>query len=373
MLTPHLRCLALSGALPLLAASGCGLVDDSIQGRSPASWCEEAGVGDVAEVEISQQPREDGPLDVSVVLRDAEGRTLAEIQLPTDLSEARRRVYKLDAAGNVIEVTTDRGMDGTLDSIETSSYDEQGRPAVTSIDDDGDGVVDEIETWDYSTPLQTTYVLDDDMDGDPDAIETTTYAESGEPILEERDTHPIGAPEWTTTYSWSESGLVLEFTELQIGVWSLNVTYEYDEQERVVRTVETLDDQLDDEPDDQALGYTTEVTYEYDEANRLARKVTVTTDMDGTSTTEETKEYGDDGQLVAVLTSTDSDPEPERSQRFTYDEDGRLLRDERGYEPGPLSYVEEYEYGEEGDLIRRSWDFDGDNAWDWVKTWTACD
>jgi len=354
---------ALGAALVLLSAGGCGLVDDSIQGRSPASWCEEEGVGDVAQVDITQLATDDGPVDLKVVLLDADGYALADIQPPTEYGTALRRVYTRDAAGNVLEETTDWEMDGILDSVITNTYDEEGRPATTSRDEDGDGVVDQIETWDYSSALETKHFTDRNVDGEPDSIETITYSDSGELMRQEDDTDADGSPEYIQTYVRSESGLLLEYSHVLVGGWSTSTTSEYDDQDRLVRTVEIADDR----EFDSAI----EVAYTYDDEGRQA--TTVRTDLLDSSTIGDTYTYDEAGRIATVTTRWNSDPDSDQTQSFIYDDEGRLVLDETRDFHGTLLWAHEYEYADGPEPIRHDQDFDGDGAWDLRRVRTACD
>jgi hypothetical protein len=114
-----------------------------------------------------------------------------------------------------------------------------------------------------------------------------------------------------------------------------------------------------------------EIVYEYDDSDRLVRMTR--TDLLDPSTVEERYEDSEAGQLTTVSTNWNTDSDPVRIERLTYDDDGRILRKEAREETGALSFAEAYDYGLDADPIRRSQDFTGDGAWDWVTTWTACE
>lgn len=364
MPAPRLLRSELSLLLLVLLGGGCGLVDGEGDVRSAASWCEEEGLGEIAEVELLRVRLGDGFTDLTVTLRDADDRTLANVQMPTDLAPGRRAEYVLDPAGNVIETTVDWDPAGTIDEITTSTYDEQGRVLRTSVDEDNDGVIDLIDTWDYSNPLQEQHFSDRNTDGMPDSVETITYAESGEILLEEDDVDADGEADWTRTHTWSDDGLLVEVATVEHrAFWSVITSYSYDERGRLARTLETVEDREYDSSQ--------EIVYEYDDSDRLIRMIR--TDLLDPSTMEKHYEYNDSGQLTTVSTNWGTDADPEQIERLTYDDDGRILREEERDQTGALRSAEAYDYGLDADPIRRSQDFNGDGAWDLVTTWTACE
>jgi len=368
----HRSCRPFGGALVLLATSGCGLIDQGGEARPAASWCEEEGVGDVAEVELTQNEVEGVLRDFVLTLRDADGRTLVKVYFPRsgppDVVGAThagwRDEYTLDAAGNVIESRRDDALDGVVDAISTRTYDEMGRPTAILTDFDGDGTVDGIETWDYGAPLLSLHSYDEDADGDADRIDTSTYSESGVLIREEHDSNADGAIERTSTYSHDESGLLVESTVVDtVTTMSETVTYEYDERDRLIAVVRTYEGSSN--------VTATEETYEYDDQDRLVRTVRIVDDAFGPEATEETYAYDDAGRLAEVVTTLVANGFQE-IRRMTYDDAGRLVREETRDLGGALREAQEYEY-DGSELVRRSTDSDGDGSSNWVTTWTACD
>jgi len=360
----------LAAVLAALLASGCGLVDGSQEGRSAASWCEEKGVGDIAEVELSRKEAEGVFRDRTVVLRDAQGRALVHVafpksgppDVPNANSPGERIEYTLDAAGNVIESSVDEGLDGVVDGVSTRTYDEEGRPVGRLSDAGNDGDIDSTETWDYSIPNQVWRYLDEDADGQADAIEVSTYSESGVLIRRDRDEDADGVADSTTTYSLDENGLVLESTYVDdLRFVSETETYEYDDQARLVRKVEARDEH----------GYVkiTESMYEYDDQSRLVRMVRNEDELLGPDVTEVTYEYDEASRLT--LTRTTIAEGYWETERQIYDSEGRLVRVETHDMTGALRTAQEYEY-DGSKLVRRSWDGDGDGTWDTETTWTAC-
>jgi YD repeat-containing protein len=312
---------------------GCGLLDDN----AAAAWCDEGGVDNVTEVRLSQE-RDDGVIvDRFVSFRDAEGRTLATIYSP-DSEDIVRTDYVLSPTGQVLESREDVGADGNVEDLGTTTYDSEDRPETLLYDRGNDGTVDVIVTWDYSVPDQETSLRDADADGDTDSTETWIYSTKGELLREERDYDADGTAEWVATHVYTESGLPLESTEtaeFDVSSW----TFEYDEEDRLVRRTQTYEDLV--------MAGTSEETYEYNDAGILT-----------SSTTRST--WTEDGITTEQVT------------RGTYDGEGRLLRSESRDLDGALLSTMAYEYGSGDEPVRTTRDADGDGTWDFVTTRAQC-
>jgi len=331
----QLPCQALAGALLLLATSACGLVAEGEP--TAASWCDEEGVGDVAEVMMTQQ-FSDGELIASQVeLSDAGGRTLVTINEAIGTSAARRVEYERNAIGQVVETRVDDGDDGVIDHVTTTTYYEEGRRIVEAVDEGNDGTIDQVSTHEYSAS-QETWVYDTDNDGDPDWSWVATFTENGDILVEEYDQDGDGTVDRTVTNTYSDSGLLLSTT---------------------------LDDVYGDGDG--------ETTYEYDESGRLLRRVQTNNGPVALRLVEETYGYDDEGRLITVWTERNQDDGADTVEWRNYDSEGRLVRREIRDGLDTLVSQTAYEYGDGPDPVLVHSDGDGDGEPDVVYSWATCD
>ena len=328
----HLHHHRLTLPCAALLSLGCGLVDDTAEQRSAASWCDEAANGEVAAVAINWRAVDGTLLEEDVTLLDAKSRALVRIDLTEDGTHTRRTIYWRNTSGQEILEELDDGDDGVVDSTLTMTYDDEGRRVLTSYDKDNNGTVDTTEAVSY-TATELRDIVDSNDDGTPDATYVATYDAAGELIREEFDDDADGVAEQTQNYTYSDSGLLLETTR-EIGGHTETWTLEYDDEGRILREIYAGDEPL--------AGIGSEDTYEYD---------------------------GD--LLVAISTDFGQDGDIDSMERRTYDSEGRLVRSEVRYGDGALHWVHEYEYDGET-KVRSSFDSDGDGSWDSETIRTAC-
>jgi len=318
-----------------LVSLGCGLVDSDGERRSAVSWCDEPANRDVAAVEIFLEDWDDGVAEV-VTLFDANGLYIFKIDVAEDGKVLARGEATLDSAGRISVETGDDADDGTIDGIKVTTYDDDGRPVFVSWDFENDGKIDRAETRSY-TPTEERRFVDPDGDGDeaPEEGYVATYSTEGHLIREEHlEGGGLGAS--VATYEYSETGLLLVETSTRAGGSTTTSTFEYDDEDRVVRKVEV-----------------------------------VATQEEGTYATEETYEY--DGDLLLTTTKDVSqDGDVDSVEQRTYDSEGRLVRVETRDASGTLTFVREQEY--EGEtLIHNRLDVSGDGDWDQETVQVACD
>jgi len=336
---PSLRERRLARALPwsTLLVLGCGLVDDAAeQEELGRSWCAEPASADVAEVLVSSH---EGVVS-SVVLLDAGGEMIAWIQHPDEPELARRFDYVRNSEGRVTEETLDENADGIVEQVTTTIYNDDGTLAGRTVDHDNDGAVDESFVWDYSSPGQVRRVQDMGIDGEADAIQIVTLDGDGvTPRQIDEDTDADGTVDSSTTYSYTDSGQVLEIA------------------------IDSDGDRVSD----------VIVLNQYDEDDRLLRSHQVGDEGAAPSFTE-AYEYDADGRLVLVTADVGQDGVIDRMTRLDYDSEGRRVREERTtFEAGDtITSVVEYEYDTGTGARRIRTDDDDDGNWDSLQTRITC-
>jgi hypothetical protein len=351
---PSRRLSHLELALPAAAllTLGCGLIDDDrdedvdpalapdAEAELGAEWCAAEDVPGATEVTIRRELENDGTWTVATVsFLDAEGRELLWLSRPNDDAASRRIEYTLDADGNVTLEVSDDGGDGVELRVTATTYDDEGRPTVATVDSENDGTVDSIITWDYTVPGVIVHSKDEDLDGEPDATRSAFYSESGNLIREELDSDADDSIEQSRAFSYDGAGLV---------------------------TSEVRDTDGDGDAD-----YVS--TREYDDSGRL-RIYTLDPEGDGAIDVVETYEYDDAGLLLAQVSDYGADGTDDSVDRFIYDAEGRLVRVESAPLPtGAVTFSREYEYGDTDVVIRSTFDRGDDGHPESVTTRTACD
>lgn len=93
----------------------------------------------------------DGVVDSRIVYEyDEQGRTLAELHYLDDGPHPYSRVSNtFNAAGELVEVTRDIRVDGTIDTRTRYEYDDDGNRAIESYDAGGDGRFDSVTRFEY--------------------------------------------------------------------------------------------------------------------------------------------------------------------------------------------------------------------------------
>ena len=177
---------------------------------------------------------------------------------------------QLDDQGNVLVVETDTSADGTVDTIQSFTYDALGRRETLSWDWNGDGIDDQRFEYRYdeanrpdeivgdtgldgSIDVRYTYVWehpveragelfvyqDDGDDGDDDVILRYVLDVEGRELAFDEDTNADGTWERQTTRTFDEDGRTLTRDVQGLGTAPFHdqVTYTYDRRGReVVRT-----------------------------------------------------------------------------------------------------------------------------------------
>lgn len=322
-----------------LAGFGCGLVDGGDQQTALAlSFCDEEASQEVAEVLFST--KESGAVVSTVVLLDAKGQMVAQLQYPDDPERARRLDYVRNEEGHITRQSDDEGADGKVESVMSTTYDDEERALERAIDEDDDGRIDAVYVWDYSVPDQAERSYDADMDGSWDALQLVRYYESGEIRSIADDTDADGAIDAQTTYQYTDSG---QMREIAIDV----------DADGAADTIQS---------------------YIYDSEDRLETIFLVSDDESRVTPFTETYAYDAKGRLTLVSFDSKSDGVVDRIVQVEQNADGRTVREETTTFIGGVSKtsLREYEY-DGAKQVRTTSDDDGDGHWDSMTTRVTCD
>jgi len=290
---------------------------------------------------------------------------------------------------------TDENEDGISESIVNYYYNDNGLISRKDIDNDGDGVTDESSIYTYDSNLNLIS-SEDDRYGDSivDVTITYEYDDNGNEVFEGwdagSDAGSDGEYEYTITSTYNEYGMIVleEYDHLPIGSVDETVVYIYDSEGRP--HIEKVDIDNDGNAD-----YIYVYTY-----NDAGQPVMETIDEDGDGVAEVTYEsfYDDNGEPYSYVT-TDSTGNRQtvtfvssgNTQTISRDIDGdgtvdatmvatmnenddpMIVKTYNGDTSGTLEAIQTFEYDENGNRIKVSYDIDGDGTVDSSKstTWVA--
>ncbi|MBR1976848.1 hypothetical protein IKA15_01050 [bacterium] len=171
--------------------------------------------------------------------------------------QGNRIITEYDENGNVAKESKDINNDGTIETVKTYEYNDQGQMTKKSVDylgdEDGkaDGKPEYTEEYEYDDAGNLTKTTNKDENGETTSVQTSTYDANGNQVtrLFDRDADGVknGADEYYE-YSYNDQG---QMTEIKYdgsdGKW--NTTYEYDENGNKVK--ELIDYDLDGVPDEE--------------------------------------------------------------------------------------------------------------------------
>jgi len=136
-----------------------------------------------------------------------------------------------DANGNPTKMEQDSGNNGTIDAAWTYTYDANGNLTKREEDKDNNGTIDEVDTYTYdANGNRTKREEDEDNSGSIDRVETYTYDANGKLTKEERDSNNNGTIDSVTTYAYDANGNLTKEEDDWSNNGTINsvTTYTYD-------------------------------------------------------------------------------------------------------------------------------------------------
>lgn len=115
-------------------------------------------------------------------------------------------IYSWDTNGNLTEMLSDGGCDGTIDNVRTYQY-VDGRVISYRIDRNNDSVIDYIKAFEYDPMGQLIHVLED-TDNDGEAEQQWRYIYRNGKLHQRCFVIAPGEDcDWVTTYTWGPFGV----------------------------------------------------------------------------------------------------------------------------------------------------------------------
>ena len=225
--------------------------------------------------------------------------------------------YEYDSIGNTTRWEFDRDSNGSADSFETYAYDELGNRVRTELDIDRDGSTEDISTFTYTLGRMTRLERDQGANGTIDRIETYTYDESGHLLREEVDRNADGSAERIHTYTYNEQGNRTREDTDRDGDGSADQSriYVYHD---ATNNYQLQEERLDMDGDGTPEQIT---TYSYDENGNLRR---TEKDDGGNGSIDSTVEYAYDEHhnMTRFEVDLNADGTPEQIATITYEKTG---------------------------------------------------
>jgi hypothetical protein len=309
-------------------------------------------LSDTGETDSADEGSDAPPTDLS-------GCTQTELidEDPDDAIERSiRRTYGSD--GVLRQVVRRTGRDGPVFGAE--EYNEEGYLTRMEMDTDDDGKVDTTTAYRYEAEQLVRSTTDSDGDGTPNMVFTYAYSESGRRILTEHNTDEDPTIEYTLeelSAEFNDEGELISKrleTTLRGDVYDSYVTrYEYRYNENGLQVWESVDTREDGE----------QVTYrtrDYDNEGRVVSDERFRGSL-GNLVSAVYTQYRDDGRTKEVRTDSNGDGSVDWITVEEKDASGRLIRElyEGEYRTDHETW---WEYNEYGDLTEKriDEDIDGD-------------
>lgn len=320
---------------------------------------------------------------------------------------SRRRVYEYDEAGNAIrETLTQRnlkGGSGDLDFVYTYEYDEAGNfikgtfaPSLTSepvtinyydydeagrltyeaFDNGGEGNLDRITTYEFSDVVPTLVATNDSIAGESDILVVdNVFTDNGSGV----DSSPTGSRLQVSQVNGVANSADAQVTLASGALVKIaadgQLVYNPNGQFDTLAPGSTATDSFTYTATD-GTGLTDTATVNVTITGAANPSVSESVlrqrlyDRDGNGVPEEVETYTYDaaGSLVQQAFDSNGDGSPETVQ--TFDAAGNLLSRVDRNPAGVVIQAETYEYDDTGNLIRQSFDGDGDGVDNFVQTYT---
>lgn len=221
---------------------------------------------------------------------------------------------------SVLTISTDSGGDGTIDRVMQWSYDDRGNRVLVEEDLDGDAIFEKT-TWHEHLVDERGRVIrvesDEGMDGTIDAVETRTYNERGRVLEIVHDQDNDGRPDKIETNTWNEMGLRVRWATDQPVGGPVEMIQEWDFDDTGHSPGRTLT---------RLVGENRTVTrYNnvFDASGRL-HAFEVDNGADGTIDNRGVRFYDPSGVMVETRNDIDNDGTPDNATIYDYDAEGRL-------------------------------------------------
>ena len=246
--------------------------------------------------------------------------------------------------------------DGTVDLIDTFTYDADGNQLTKSTDSNADGTANYIDTFTYDADgNQLTKSTDSNADGTANEIKTNTWDANGYLLTASRDRNGDGAANEITTYTYDAKGNQLTKSTDSNADGAVNRistnTYFYANSNLLTRNVDFDADGIDDSFDSftyDANGDTLTQSRDYNADSITDYLFTFTHDANGNKLTQSVDSSGDGA-------SNDT-------QTWTYDDNGNQLTYSEDYGADGVDQVITYAYDANGNLLTQSVDSNADGT-----------
>jgi len=261
----------------------------------------------------------------------------------------------------------DEDNDGTIDDVDSYTYDANGNLIKEEEDDDNDGTIDEAYYYTYDANGNMTKEEGDwnPYDGTIDEVYYYTYDANGNMTKEEGDEDNDGTIDYVDSYTYDANGNMIK-AEYDWNPYDGTIDdveyYTYDANGNLIK-------EEDDYDNDGTIDYVEYYTYD---ANGNMIKEEYDWDNDGTIDSVEYFTYDANGNPIKEEYDWDNDGTIDRVEDFTYDANGNMTKEEEDWDnDGTIDSVEYYTYDANGNLTKIEEDWDNDGTIDYVEyiTW----
>lgn len=276
--------------------------------------------------------------------------------------------YTYDINGKRLSISTDSDADGNPNTIRTYTYGANGNVLTISLDSDTDinPAPNHIQSSSYDSNGNVLAVSQDiDADGNPNTIHRYTHDSNGNAVEYsiDSDTETNPDPNQLATSTYDTEGNVLSVTR----DWDLDGTpnsislYTYDAKGN--RLTESNDINGDSNPD-----YISTFTYDIND-NQLM--YLYDSDGDGKPNSITTYTYDDNGNKLTVNDDSNADGSPSSITTYTYDDNGNeLTKSTDSNADGNPSSITTYTYDDNDNVLINSYDADADGNPDRISTYS---
>ncbi|NNF98043.1 MAG: hypothetical protein HKM93_01570 [Desulfobacteraceae bacterium] len=211
----------------------------------------------------------------------------------------------------VSQIKYDDNANGTVDKIETITYDTNGSPTRYEEDSDANGTANSIYTYTYdANGNQIRDEEDSNANGTANSIYTNTYDANGNKTQQVYDSNANGTANsiYTNTYDANGNRIRREYDSDANGTANSVETYSYDTNGNKTRY----------EEDSDANGTANSIyTYTYDaNGNRIRREYD--SDANGTANSVETYSYDANGNQTGIEYDSDANGTPNKIEIYNY-------------------------------------------------------
>ena len=234
-------------------------------------------------------------------------------------AKIQERTFAHDLA--VLTVSTDRGDDGTIDTVQETTFNEATQRSLLREDRDGDGEFEIVTAFDYVYDGNRLIRVetDDDADGTVDIVETREYTTAGRIWRTIRDEGADGKPDRIEESTWDADNRRIRSTiDAPVGGPVETI------QEYAYGNDAGMNGRLMHRYNERGLVQSTRYETRYLPSGQLESMDIDLTD-DGQVDNRIERVYDADGQMIGTLTDNGADGTIDTLHSYIYSDDGRLI------------------------------------------------